>query len=116
MEKTIFINSFIGVNKILEIMRRRAKQLKREDVFKEAVEIISSLSENYQGKSAIRILSHFADELGIKIYDGDKPEPNKPIFITSIITKGKIMGNLLGIELEKDKIYSYNGKCLYEVE
>ena len=116
MGKTICVNSFVGINKILRIMRRRAKQLGREEVIKEAVETVSSLPESYQGKPAIRILSHFADELGIKIYDGDKPEPDRPIFITSITAKGKIMGKLLGVELKEDKIYCYNGEHLYEVE
>jgi len=116
----VWVNTFIGIDRITKIIYKVAKQKQKEDVFKEMMQLITSISEREIGKVKM-ILAQYGAEVGVYLYDGDKPEPTShSTQISSIIAKGekmlfilsKLGYNISELPLNSDIHYLFDGQRL----
>jgi len=120
MNVTIYVNSFIGMQRLIHIIYKIAKMKGKEEVYREMMKALTTIPETQIGK-AKQIISHYASKLNIFIYDGNKPEPKEyNIIITKISGKGPFLMkflSMLGYEIELDNaIYEFDGKRIIRIE
>jgi len=108
----IYVNTYVGIDRIVKIVDRVARKCRRHEVFKEMMRELTQISEREIGL-AKTIIAKYALQLDIYLYDGDKPDPNKPMLVQSIYANGKIMSRILGTELDPDKKYVLTPSGLY---
>jgi hypothetical protein len=116
----LWVNTYIGISEITDIIYRAAKLCGKEDVFKEMMQLITSISEKEIGKVKM-ILAQYGMKVGVYLYDGDKPEPTGySTQISSIIAKGEKMLSILSklgydvseLKLSDSTHYLFDGQRL----
>jgi len=91
----VMINSFIGIHRITQIIRKRCNQLNKPEIYKEMMHRLATIGERNIGKAKL-VINEYGSKVGVILYDGDKPEPNKShLQVSNVIAKGKLMKTII---------------------
>ena len=107
MEKVIFVNTYKGLDYVLKIIERVAKLKGKYDVYQQMMEYITSL-HNVRPWGDVQ---KYAKELGVFIYDGDKPQKEPALEVIEVRGKGKYIRRAVkyffgeDVELDEDRWY-----------
>ena len=108
----VFINTFVGVDKVIKIIHRVAKVKGMEDVYREMMADITAK----QNVAPWGDINKYANKMGVIVFHGDMPKSKGEPQITGLYATGRILKRMLGIaELKDDKKYFFDGMAIYEI-